>query len=248
MNRQLALASTLATAQSAEELLCGLRKCADSVGATEVNVALIPSLVQGTPASFAATTFAPQFVAQVDADPRLAKRSEDPVSRHIRTAATPIFWGRDTYAARGLVYDWELFSDAGAGSGVGMALHLASDRHFICGLMWRDQGLRDKNSNPDLAVALQTMAVFAEPAAFRLANIGDLPLGDSTLSTRELQCLFWASRGLTDEDTAAVLQVSHRTVRKHIDAAVCKLGAINRTHAAVTATRKGLFSADLASL
>ncbi len=60
------------------------------------------------------------------------------------------------------------------------------------------------------------------------------------LSERELECLTWAALGRTDADIGAVIHRSSATARFHIDNAVRKLGARNRTQAVAIAAQRGL--------
>ena len=54
-------------------------------------------------------------------------------------------------------------------------------------------------------------------------------------SIREKDVLSWAARGKTGAETAEILGVSKDTVETHTRHAIQKLGAINKTHAVVTA-------------
>jgi LuxR family transcriptional regulator len=60
------------------------------------------------------------------------------------------------------------------------------------------------------------------------------------LSARELECLTWAAKGKTAQDTACIIDRSVETVRIHLKNACFKLGATNRTHAAAKAVFLGL--------
>ena len=62
---------------------------------------------------------------------------------------------------------------------------------------------------------------------------------ESGLSPREQEVLEFASRGFPDKAIAGELGISMRTVRYHLDRAMRKLGAHNRTEAV---TRSGLGS------
>ncbi len=60
------------------------------------------------------------------------------------------------------------------------------------------------------------------------------------LSERELECLTWAALGRTDADIGGVIHRAPATARFHIDNAVRKLGARNRTQAVAIAAQRGL--------
>jgi DNA-binding CsgD family transcriptional regulator len=60
------------------------------------------------------------------------------------------------------------------------------------------------------------------------------------LSKRELNCLQVAAEGKTAREISEQLAVVTRTVNFHINNAMSKLGASNKTHAVVLAMRMGL--------
>jgi DNA-binding CsgD family transcriptional regulator len=59
-------------------------------------------------------------------------------------------------------------------------------------------------------------------------------------SPRETDCLARLVRGLTDEEIAADLAITHATVRFHLDGARRKSGARSRTHLAALAVALGV--------
>ncbi|ENO87283.1 helix-turn-helix transcriptional regulator [Thauera linaloolentis] len=60
------------------------------------------------------------------------------------------------------------------------------------------------------------------------------------LSPREIECLGWAAQGKTEEDIALILGRSRETVHFHLNNALRKLDACNRTHAVAIACSLGL--------
>lgn len=60
------------------------------------------------------------------------------------------------------------------------------------------------------------------------------------LSKREISVLFWTSEGKTSREIAQILNIAERTVNFHINNAIAKLGAPNKTAAAVQAALLGL--------
>ena len=65
----------------------------------------------------------------------------------------------------------------------------------------------------------------------------------SSLSAREIEILEMVSRGLTNKEIAQVLQISHYTVRNHINHITAKLQVADRTEAATVALRQGIIGA-----
>ena len=51
------------------------------------------------------------------------------------------------------------------------------------------------------------------------------------ISPKEYEVLTLAALGFSDKETAVILKISYGTVRNHIDRAVLKLNAQNKTHA-----------------
>ncbi|HTM17404.1 MAG TPA: response regulator transcription factor [Terracidiphilus sp.] len=62
----------------------------------------------------------------------------------------------------------------------------------------------------------------------------------SSLSPREIQILEMVSRGFTNKEIAGALQISHYTVRNHINHISAKLQVADRTEAATLALRQGI--------
>jgi LuxR family transcriptional activator of bioluminescence operon len=65
------------------------------------------------------------------------------------------------------------------------------------------------------------------------------------LSSRELECLFWASEGKTAEEMGEILSLSARTVNYHIQEAVRKTNSVNRYQAIAKVAMGGLLRPDL---
>jgi len=59
------------------------------------------------------------------------------------------------------------------------------------------------------------------------------------LTSRELDCLYWAALGYSAPETAEILEIKHDTVRQYIKQALKKLNARNKTQAIWLAHRFG---------
>jgi len=166
----------------------------------------------------------------------------DPVMQHCRVSSVPLYWNRATYAAPGLATQWEQMEAHGLRQGICAALHPEPHRHFAIGIEWSQGRPFTAEEQDDLALALQALTAIAEPAAYRIWRAEPHPTIDEErpLSDRERECMHWASRGMTDELIARIMEISARTVRKHIESCIVKLSAANRTEAAVMATKLGL--------
>lgn len=62
----------------------------------------------------------------------------------------------------------------------------------------------------------------------------------SALTSRENEVLRWVANGKSAWEIGEILHITKRTVDEHVQTAVRKLGAANRTHAVALALRDGL--------
>lgn len=62
----------------------------------------------------------------------------------------------------------------------------------------------------------------------------------SSLSAREVEILEMVAKGLTNKEISRVLQISHYTVRNHINHISAKLGVGDRTEAVTVAIQQGI--------
>jgi DNA-binding CsgD family transcriptional regulator len=83
----------------------------------------------------------------------------------------------------------------------------------------------------------------ADELLFRLSDTADRDSDPVTLqrafglTAREAEVLLWVSRGKANRDIGAILEISPRTVNKHLEQVFVKLGVENRAAAAGTAIR-----------
>jgi LuxR family quorum sensing-dependent transcriptional regulator len=59
----------------------------------------------------------------------------------------------------------------------------------------------------------------------------------TSLTSREVEVLTWVARGKSAWEIGEILDITKRTVDEHVQAAVRKMGAANRTHAVAIAIR-----------
>jgi LuxR family transcriptional regulator, quorum-sensing system regulator BjaR1 len=60
------------------------------------------------------------------------------------------------------------------------------------------------------------------------------------LTARETEVLRWVANGKSAVEIGGILKITKRTVDEHVQTAVRKLGAHNRTHAVALALRDGV--------
>ena len=70
--------------------------------------------------------------------------------------------------------------------------------------------------------------------------MGQEKRGNTALTPREREVLAWAARGKSAWEIGEILHIAKRTVDEHVQTAVRKLGAHNRTHAVAIALRDGI--------
>ena len=70
--------------------------------------------------------------------------------------------------------------------------------------------------------------------------MGRAKAGNSSLTPREREVLAWVAQGKSAGEIAEILHIAKRTVDEHVQTAVRKLGALNRTHAVAIALRDGI--------
>jgi len=135
--------------------------------------------------------------------------------------------------------------DHGFSNGLVIPLHgTTGDGRPSCALLsvYLDES-HDQRLDPHVRAWLP---VVAQAAHIRLGEITPEQLQTDRpaagLSVRERDILSWAAQGCTAEDTAVGLAISARTVEKHLEVAMRKLGAAHKAHAVALAISRGLIS------
>jgi NarL family two-component system response regulator LiaR len=110
-----------------------------------------------------------------------------------------------------------------------------------------------KDSSPDQLLQAINDVYRGEPSLHptialklmrELNRPSELPPTESPLTEREVEVLKLGARGLTNQEIAALLVISERTVGNHIGSILSKLHLANRMQAALYALRQGLASLD----
>jgi LuxR family transcriptional regulator, quorum-sensing system regulator BjaR1 len=71
----------------------------------------------------------------------------------------------------------------------------------------------------------------------RCATLDQGTAGSSSLTVREREVLAWVAQGKSAREIGEILHITKRTVDEHVQSAIRKLGALNRTHAVAIALR-----------
>lgn len=180
----------------------------------------------------------------------------EPCIRRARVTPTSFFWSnlsewnqgraRGRTSASAGVSVMRLAFDHGLLNGLIVPLHgTTADSRPSCALLslYFDRTDPPEAANPRV---LSWLPVVAQAAHARMGEIAperlttDRPGGD--LTPRERDILQWAAAGRTAEDTGDDLNISPRTVEKHLEVAMRKLGAAHKAHAVALAISRGLIS------
>lgn len=169
-----------------------------------------------------------------------------PIAAVCRMSMRPFLWDAQTVADAVLEgregrIRWPLTPDNGFFGGITIPVHMPGGRTGSVSWYSRQKDL-------DLAAVLAEHGDLLQAAGHRFmemvyaarAEANTCADSSSRLSERELECLTWAALGRTDIEIGAVIHRSPATARFHIDNAVRKLGARNRTQAVAIAAHEGL--------
>jgi DNA-binding CsgD family transcriptional regulator len=169
-----------------------------------------------------------------------------PIAAVCRMSTRPFAWESAAVArafkdARGRKQaQWPLTPAQGVFGGITVPIHLPRGRTGSVSWYSRDRSV-------DVAAILDRHADMLRLAAHRFMDLvyamraeQGASVETPHLSDRELECLTWAALGRTDVEIGSIIHRSPTTARFHIDNAVRKLGARNRTHAVAIAAESGL--------
>lgn len=70
--------------------------------------------------------------------------------------------------------------------------------------------------------------------------MGRRQINKTKLTPRECEVLRWVANGKSAWEIGEILHITKRTVDEHVQTAVRKLGAVNRTHGVAIALRDGV--------
>lgn len=168
-----------------------------------------------------------------------------PIAAACRISTKPFAWDALVVekafreARRDTDFEWPLTpARGGIFGGITIPIHLPRGRTGSVSWYSRDPGI-------DIPGVLHQFGGLLRLAAHRFMDLVYLIRTEAEdarfqLSERELECLTWAALGRTDSDIGNLIHRSPATARFHIDNAVRKLGARNRTQAVAIAAQQGL--------
>lgn len=179
----------------------------------------------------------------------------DPIIPVVRRSNLPFRWSdlpppvRTGKRKSGAFRTMEAATDHGFSDGFVIPVHfvdrLGRPNSASCVLFWRDQRSGMAALLGEHRSALRVLAAyFAQGVIAMLLRTPSAPARDQeqdvVLTDRERVSLEWAARGKTAAETAKILDISHETVEQHLRSTMRKLGAVNKTQAAVLAMKLSL--------
>lgn len=163
----------------------------------------------------------------------------DPTVHHALKSTLPIIWSSKLFEtapamweearAHGLHAGWAQASRDASGS-VGLLTLARSSRQLDDGELTANMG------------RMVWLAQYAHAAMARLLISKLTPETQVSLTAREREVLRWTAEGKTAYEISQILAISERTICFHINNVVAKLGASNKTQAAVKAAALGMLS------
>jgi LuxR family transcriptional regulator, quorum-sensing system regulator SolR len=161
----------------------------------------------------------------------------DPTVTHGARSVLPLVWSDKVFAScpelweeaksHGLRVGWAQSCHNGNGAG-GLLTLARSHEQFT------PAELRDGESK------MIWLSHAAHESMYRLLAPKLLPETASNLTSKEIEVLRWTADGKTSAEVSMIMNIAERTVNFHVNNAVAKLGAANKTAATIKAALTGL--------
>jgi DNA-binding CsgD family transcriptional regulator len=157
----------------------------------------------------------------------------DPLVRHGYNSTLPAIWDSEMFQEGKAQQFWEDAHAYGLRAGLSFSIH---EQPGVVGIfsVSRDRVLDLQGQ--DLAAVVGRAQLFAsllQQAVCRLDLPHALPEINTSLTSREHECLKWSAEGKTAWEIGQILNIAERTVVFHINNVIQKLGVSNKTQAVV---------------
>lgn len=162
-------------------------------------------------------------------------KEADPVRRQVLRSVNPFFWSEASY-------------DPQREPRAKQVMDLAADfrmKEGFCVPIREGSSVRaisiageKPDRGPGIKAVLHIVSLFTYSRFCGLIK-SELPPSHSLLTYREREALRWVSIGKSDWDISTILRISERTARAHVENAMHKLKAANRTAAVTEALSRG---------
>lgn len=216
-----------------------LKKVLRELGFARYLVSLAPARPLDTnPLKGVLTTFPKQWLEHYCSDGLI---EIDPILKHCRRELVPIFWSAESRRARGRSrHFWEQREQHGLRSGLSIPLRYELLRGTFSVAFDDSRGAEQKKYS-NTAVSQLFMLVPYLLTGMRHQLHASTPLRQD-LTSKEMECLYWASAGKTSWEISHILTCSERTIDFHLLNARRKLGSVSRQQAVGTAVACGLIT------
>lgn len=166
-----------------------------------------------------------------------ADSARDPVFQRLKTLSVPVIYDQSLYVRENAGDLWEEQASFGYRTGISVALHLPSHRHFLLGLD-RDKALpKSEVKLMRMLGDLQLLVVHAQETALRLFG---KPQTDVILSPKEQLILRMTMQGKSAKVIGAEIHSAEATINFHLQNARVKLGVTSKHQAVLKAQSLGL--------
>ena len=161
----------------------------------------------------------------------------DPIVAYGRRSCLPVVWSEQLF--KDVPTFWEEAQSHGLKGGWSKSVR---DAQGTLGMlsMARDGAALGANEIFSKNARLSWLSDFAHVGMMQLLLPKQVPESQIILTDRELEVLRWTAEGKTAFEIGHILRVSERTINFHINNIVQKLGACNKTQAAVKAVTLGM--------
>ncbi len=156
----------------------------------------------------------------------------DPTVAHAIQSVAPILWSDRVFSScrpfweeaksHGLNHGWGKSSYDAKGAGGMLTLARSEDQISASELQY-------------LGIRMSWLVHVAHEGMSRILMGKLMPEAEIELSPREAEVLRWTAEGKTSSEVSEILKISERTVNFHVNNALVKLGAANKTAAAIKA-------------
>lgn len=157
----------------------------------------------------------------------------DPVFEYCRSRSVPVMW-HDLMVSDNSRAFVKTARSHGIEAGMTFPIHATGEWGYLT-FNWRDDQSLQFAHLTDAFLYGQLFTTYAQEAIRKLLLQHRSEARDCELTQREKECLLWSAEGKTSWEISRILNITSRTVVFHLNNAMTKLGAVNRTHAAVEA-------------
>jgi LuxR family transcriptional regulator, quorum-sensing system regulator SolR len=161
----------------------------------------------------------------------------DPTVAHGLRSMMPLVWSEDIFATSRSF--WEDARAHGLCVGWAQSCHDAKGVGGLLTLARSTDNLSIKELD-ELSLRMNWLSQLTHEGMTRLLVPKLIPETAVVLSAREVEILRWTADGKTSAEVSEIIYLTERTVNFHVNNALIKLGASNKTAAAIKAAMLGL--------